>query len=324
MRIVGLSLLLLAGCSQPERPENGAVDINAAAERAQGDIAGYAANTEIAQQPPVDAAAPVPIASAAADAAPDAAPLTPAAPGQPGGLPDDRTPIAEGPFAPDSAQGAADVVQRYYALIESGRYRQAWALWGNGGADSKQSAAAFVAGFGKYREYHANIGAPGDVDAGAGQRYVTVPVQVYARLSDGRPDYRLGNVVLHRVDAGIDGATAEQKQWRIRSIDLKPAPGGKPAGAGSGTSPAAPPPAVPSVVTARYRCVDGSRMTVRFDNRADSAAIASAGRPVATLAGQRPASGIWYRGDGYDLRGKGDDATFSAPGKPPVACTAIR
>ena len=61
------------------------------------------------------------------------------------------------------------------------------------------------------------------IDAGAGQRYVTVPVQAYARLKSGAAAYWIGSAVLHRT-ADIDGATAEDKTWRIKSIDLKAAP----------------------------------------------------------------------------------------------------
>lgn len=154
------------------------------------------------------------------------APVAPAEPGQPGGLPDDKTPVAEARFTPDSAQGAANVVQTYYALIEAGRYRQAWLLWGGKGAASGMSPEAFAASFAKFGEYHANVGAPGDVDAGAGQRYVTVPVQTYARLKTGAPMYWRGDVVLHRT-ADIDGATAEDKAWRIKTIDLRTAPPAK-------------------------------------------------------------------------------------------------
>src|SRR5687768_10913820 len=56
-------------------------------------------------------------------------PLDPPEPGESGRLPDDRTPISEAPFTEESAQGAASVVQSYHALIESGRYDQAWRLW---------------------------------------------------------------------------------------------------------------------------------------------------------------------------------------------------
>ncbi|MGK6318616.1 hypothetical protein [Sphingomonas sp. DT-204] len=145
-------------------------------------------------------------------------PVEPIAPGQPGGLPDDRTPVSEAPFTDDSAQGAAQVVQSYYALIEQGRYGRAYALW------EPQSAGmggkAFADSFARYSEYHAEIGAPGRIDAGAGQRYVTVPVQAYGRLKSGEPFHLRGEVTLHRT-GDIPGATAEQRRWRIRSIDLK-------------------------------------------------------------------------------------------------------
>lgn len=198
-----LACLVLAACSQPSGVSNITTDINAAAGQAQGDIDNYAANS--------DTTPPTP------------APLTPAEPGRPGALPDDKTPVSEAPFTPDSAQGAANVVQTYYALIEEGKYRQAWDLWGDKGGASGLSADAFAASFAKYSEYHANVGAPGRIDAGAGQRYVTVPVQAYARLKDGTAAYWIGSAVLHRT-ADIDGATAEDKAWRIKSIDLKDAP----------------------------------------------------------------------------------------------------
>lgn len=200
-----LPVLLIAACSPSPAVNNTTADINAAAARAQVDVDSYAANNAAAVAP---------------------APLTPAEPGQPGGLADDRTPLSEAPFAADSAQGAANVVQTYYALIGEGKYRQAWALWGEQGAASGQSADAFAANFARYSEYHANVGAPGDIDAGAGQRYVTVPVQAYARLKSGAAIYWIGSVVLHRT-GDIDGASAEEKAWRIKSVDLKPAPPAK-------------------------------------------------------------------------------------------------
>ncbi|MEO9130185.1 MAG: hypothetical protein ABI240_03145 [Sphingomonas sp.] len=207
--LAALSLLLITGCSSGDDvAANRAVDINAAAVQAQGSVDAYAAN-------------------AAADATPaptgSPAPLEPPAPGTPGGLADDRTPVSEAPFTPDSAQGAADVVQTYYALIGEGKYARARLLWENGGMASGANPDAFAARFAPYSEYRANIGAPGDVDAGAGQRYVTVPVQIAARLKSGAAQYQIGSVTLHRT-ADIDGATAAQKSWHIRSIDLKPTP----------------------------------------------------------------------------------------------------
>lgn len=242
-------------------------------------------------------------------------PLDPPAPGTPGGLPDDHTPVSEGPVAEESAQGAAQVVQRYYALLETGNYAQAWALWGDGGRRSGMSAEAFAASFDRYSEYHANIGAPGEIDAGAGQRYVSVPVQVYGRLkAGGRPFYMIGTATLHRTE--VDGATAEQRKWRIRSADIKPRPGEASTGAKPGD--------VDNRSTARYRCIDGSRMTVNYDPDKGTATIVRGGKRLAVLRQERTGSGIWYKGQGHELRGKGDDMSFTAPDMPPLPCTANR
>ncbi|HVY82996.1 MAG TPA: hypothetical protein VG994_18575 [Steroidobacteraceae bacterium] len=85
--------------------------------------------------------------------------MNPPAPGAPGGLPDDRTPLSEAPFAATSAQGAANVLQTYYALIGAGRYDDAWRLWTQSGEGSGMSAEMFAESFAPYASYNANIGA---------------------------------------------------------------------------------------------------------------------------------------------------------------------
>jgi hypothetical protein len=306
--LAALPLLLAASCSPGKDSTGNAiipVDINTAATQAQGSVDAYAnsqeaENASIGEVPPGAIGGP--------------APLTPPEPGTPGGLPDDRTPIAEARFTPDSGQGAANVVQTYYALLGEGKYRQAWTLWDDGGKASGMSPQAFADSFAKYAEYHANIGAPGDVDAGAGQRYVTVPVQVYGRLKQGAtPVNMLGSVTLHRV-GDIDGATPAQKSWHIRSADIKPRPGAAPTPVADGRM-------AGGIMMARYRCIDGSRINVRFDRRADTATVQSAGKVIAVLKGRRPA-GMGYAGGGYELRGNGKAATFTRPKLPPLACTS--
>jgi membrane-bound inhibitor of C-type lysozyme len=243
---------------------------------------------------------------------PTPAPLAPPAPGEPGGLDNDTTPVSEAPFTPDSAQGAANVVQTYYALIEAGKYAEAWRLQDR--ATEGQNLQSFAAGFARYSEVHANIGAPGAIDAGAGQRYVTVPVQMYGRLKDGGKPFNLrGSVTLHRTE--VDGATAEQRAWRIRSVDLKPSPGSEAAALA---------PAVDNRSTARYRCMDGSKLVAAFDPDNRRVTLSRAGRTLATLRQQPGASGIAYAGSGYQFRGKGEAMTFTAPRMPPLACTATR
>jgi hypothetical protein len=148
---------------------------------------------------------------------PTLTPEAPPAPGTPDGLPDDRTPVAEAPFAKTSAQGAAQVVQTYFALIEAGKYRQARALWSDGGRTSGMAPRAFAASFDKYAEYHAQIGAPGRIEGAAGSLYVDVPVVAYGRLKSGGSFRRKGPVTLRRC-SDVPGCTAEQREWRISAV----------------------------------------------------------------------------------------------------------
>ena len=55
---------------------------------------------------------------------------------------------------------------RYFALIAAGNYGQAWALWDDDGRASGMTRRQFADSFAKYAEYHAEVGAPGRVDAG--------------------------------------------------------------------------------------------------------------------------------------------------------------
>ncbi|MFC3579384.1 hypothetical protein [Sphingomonas hylomeconis] len=224
MRLFFALPLLLCGCGQPAERTANSVDIDAAAAAAEDSVENYAAGAPAAA-PVAPAPVPTPVPSPAPQPSPVAslAPLDPPAPGTPGGLPDDRTPVSEAPFTADSAQGAANVVQSYYALLGERKYARAWALWGHDGADSGMSAKAFAASFDKFSEYHANVGAPGEIDAGMSQRWVTVPVQVYGRLKTGTPVYMLGSVTLHRIVAGVGGPKSQQR-WHIRTIDVKPRP----------------------------------------------------------------------------------------------------
>jgi hypothetical protein len=129
------------------------------------------------------------------------------------------------PIDDEGAEGAANVVRTYYALIGRGDYAAARALWEDRGAASGMSAEAFAASFARYRDYRAEVGAPGRVDPGAGQRYVAVPVRVHGTLRDGgRPFNMEGSLILHRTV--VDGATAEQKSWRIRESGVRPRPAG--------------------------------------------------------------------------------------------------
>ena len=131
--------------------------------------------------------------------------LNPPVPGQPGGLPDDRTPISEGPIYPKSAQGAGQVLQRYFAFVESGNSVEADKLWSEGAQKLDLSP---------YKEVHANIGAPGETDGAAGSIYVEIPVQLFGRTVAGKEFNSRGSMTLRRVN-DVPGSTPEQREWHI-------------------------------------------------------------------------------------------------------------
>ncbi len=135
--------------------------------------------------------------------------------------PDDATqvPPPAQPAAEPSAADAASVVRAYYAAIAARQYPRAYALWSGGGQASGQSAQQFAGGFADTASVSADVGAPGRVDAAAGSRYVEIPVSVTATRRDGSVHRYVGAYTLRR--AVVDGATDEQRAWRIASADLR-------------------------------------------------------------------------------------------------------
>jgi hypothetical protein len=175
------------------------------------------------QQPTADNV--IGITSAPAD---DQAPATMPSPdtikpGQPGGLPDDRTPVEEGPIDPKSAQGAGQVLQRFGGLLEQRKFAEARLLWSDGGKASGLSEAEFVAAYDKYAEIHSEVGAPGQMEGAAGSAYVEIPFRLYGKLKTGGAFNLVGPVTLRRVN-DVPGSTEEQRRWHIYQSGLKPRP----------------------------------------------------------------------------------------------------
>ena len=75
------------------------------------------------------------------------------------------------------------------------------------------------------------------------------------------------------------------------------------------------------VFSAAYACDDGQRFTVLFESEA--ALVRLPDSNTVRLAQQRAASGMSYAAEGYELRGKGDDATWKTPGTAPVRCKSV-
>lgn len=87
------------------------------------------------------------------------------------------------------------------------------------------SADAFAASFAKYASITGDVGEPHDQDVGAGQIRITVPLTLRGELKRGGSFLLRGQVVLHRVNDGIETPDAVDHLWRIESSGLKPRPG---------------------------------------------------------------------------------------------------
>ncbi len=136
-------------------------------------------------------------------------------------LPGGAAPPADGAQAPaePTPQDAAAVIGDYYAAIDSGSYARAYALWSDDGRASRQTPQQFAGGFADTAHVVATLGTPTGEDAGAGQRYIQVPVAITATRKDGSVHRYDGTYTLHRTV--VDGATDEQRAWRIASADLR-------------------------------------------------------------------------------------------------------
>jgi len=144
---------------------------------------------------------------------PGRAPVEPPAPGTPGGLPDDRTPLDERPAAAGGGQAAARVVETYFALVESGRSAEAAKLRRDGQVYDVRPFARL----------NAQIGGPRRVEGAAGSLYVDVPVVLYGRYATGGEYHASGKATLRRSN-DVPGATAEQREWKIEKIEVATAP----------------------------------------------------------------------------------------------------
>jgi hypothetical protein len=129
------------------------------------------------------------------------------------------TPVPAAPAPEPGAAEAAAVVRSYYGAINAGQYPRAYALWSDGGRASGQTAGQFAGGFDDTAQVTVSTGTPGRVEGAAGSRYVTIPVAVEAVQDDGTIRHYDGTYTLRR--AVVDGATAEQRQWRISNADLR-------------------------------------------------------------------------------------------------------
>jgi hypothetical protein len=115
------------------------------------------------------------------------------------------------------AAAATRVIEQYYEAIDARDYPRAWSLWSDSGRASGQTLSEFGAGFAETSSVRVDVGAPGRIEGAAGSRFVSVPVTIEAIDSAGRRSFA-GTYTLRR--SVVDGATREQRSWRIHSAEI--------------------------------------------------------------------------------------------------------
>lgn len=133
----------------------------------------------------------------------------------------DRVPAQPDDQAADTSSPGA-VIEQYYAAINAGDFQRAYSLWGGEGEASGQSFDEFTAGFSQTARVNVDIGTPGRIEGAAGSRYIAIPVTITAQLDDGTRQMFAGTYTLRR--SVVDGATPEQRSWRIHSADVRARP----------------------------------------------------------------------------------------------------
>lgn len=69
------------------------------------------------------------------------------------------------------------------------------------------------------------------------------------------------------------------------------------------------------IVTTSLKNGEGQTLDMTFNNTTNRAKIYLNGGEQIELVGQNPASGIWYKNDHYELRGKGENVELTKDGK---------
>lgn len=136
--------------------------------------------------------------------------------------PVDETPAAEDAVVAEDEPGAPEavaVVRDYYAAINARNYSRAYNLWSDGGRSAGQSPEQFANGFADTSGVSVEVLRTGTIGAAAGSRYIEVPVTLTTTHDDGTVQRFVGAYTLRR--AVVDGATPEQRAWRIASADLR-------------------------------------------------------------------------------------------------------
>ena len=136
----------------------------------------------------------------------------------PGTGPDARTPLAQSTATkptidPKSSEAAEELVRHFAALLNGGKFDEAYMLLGPGAPPRSQ----FDRDFSRYSGLKVTLGSAGDQEGAAGSIYVSVPLTVSGE-ANGKRASRSATAILRRVN-DVPGSTEAQRHWHIERID---------------------------------------------------------------------------------------------------------
>jgi len=212
--IASALVFALAACGHEQQAAQRDAETLPAPEADRGSVTGMPATPG-----PGQVGTPAPAGPASIAVATDAPPAPDATQGIAVGEQNPAAPSTSGDADGPAPGDAVQLLRDYYAAIDARDYGRAYRLWSGNGTASRQSPQQFADGFADTTGVGVDVGKPGEEDAGAGQRYIEIPVTVTATHADGSRHRYAGTYVLHRTV--VDGASAEQRAWRIDSARLR-------------------------------------------------------------------------------------------------------
>ena len=137
---------------------------------------------------------------------------------KPSTAPDTRAqlaqPTAKAPtMDPKSSEAAEELVRHLAALLNGGKFDEAYMLLGPGAPPRRQ----FDRDFSRYSDLNVKVGTPGDQEGAAGSIYLSVPLSV-SGTANGKHLSRSATAILRRVN-DVPGSTEAQRHWHIERID---------------------------------------------------------------------------------------------------------
>lgn len=124
------------------------------------------------------------------------------------------TPVPARAAPTADALAAKQVAQRYFDLLRTGAYAEAWALWSDDTASAAGGLKAFAAASRAQGRFEGKAGDPTDVREKDGIRFVLVESTARVTAADGKASDQAGVLMLKR--PARDGAA-----WRIWGVDIR-------------------------------------------------------------------------------------------------------